>query len=30
MVWAVVNVHIHASVVVKYQLDCGFPKKNKK
>lgn len=29
MVWAVVNVHLYASVVVKYQLDCGFPKKNK-
>lgn len=27
MVWAVVNVHLYASVVVKYQLDCGFPKK---
>lgn len=29
MVWAVVNVHLYASVVVKYRLDCGFPKKNK-
>lgn len=26
MVWAVVNVHLYTSVVVKHQLDRGFSK----